>query len=254
MEKKISSKENPTIRHIHKLTVKRDYRYACGEYVCEGLKLLDEALNENVEIRVVLLDEEREIDGFAEKCAEKGIECAVIPTQLMLSITTMETSPGAMFTCAMPEIREFEGNHFLVLDGIQDAGNMGTMIRTADAFGMDGIYLAKGCVDVYNPKTIRACMGASFRMKVRTIQNEALVDELKRKNVPLYSTGIREGALVAGQADLHHCAVIIGSEGNGVSDELKRLADGEVTIPMCGKTESLNAATAAAIIMWEMTK
>ena len=141
---------------------------------------------------------------------------------------------------------------YLVLDGVQDPGNVGTVWRTADAFGADGLILVNHCADPFSPKTVRATMGACFRLPVWETELDALKPLLDEAGVPLYATALREDTEDVRRADLSAAAVIIGSEGRGVSRQALELCKQTLKIPMTDRCESLNAAVAASVVLWEM--
>ena len=160
-----------------------------------------------------------------------------------------------LFLAKMPVLTPPErltGDRWLILDGLQDPGNVGTIWRTADALGADGLVLVNHCADPFSPKTVRATMGACFRLPVYEAEAEALPGLLERSGLPLYATALREDTADIRTAQLSRCAVVIGSEGRGVSQELLELSKKTVKIPMRERCESLNAAVAAAVILWEM--
>jgi TrmH family RNA methyltransferase len=142
----------------------------------------------------------------------------------------------------------------IVLENVQDPGNVGTVIRTANAFRIDAVILTGACADLYQPKTVRATMGAIFRQKVLRIEREYLGDFLRDQGLPLYGAALSDQAQDLRGLPLQHVAVAIGSEGQGLSRELLALCDGELIIPMNPDSESLNAAVAASIVMWEMAR
>ena len=139
----------------------------------------------------------------------------------------------------------------LVLEGVQDPGNVGTVIRTANAFGMDAVILIGACADLYHPKTVRATMGAIFRQTVLEIDRDFLSSFLKDQELPLYAAALDERAVDVRKVPLCRAAVAVGSEGRGLSPELIAMSDQTVVIPMGPDSESLNAAVAAAVLMWE---
>ena len=164
----------------------------------------------------------------------------------MASISPMESPQGALFLCRMWDTApppRLEGGRYLVLDGLQDPGNVGTIWRTADALEADGLLLVHGCADPFGPKVVRATMGACFRLPVW---------ELKKAELPLYATALGKDTVDIKTADLSRSAVVIGSEGRGVSPELLAMSQRALKIPMRERCESLNAAAAAAVVLWEM--
>ena len=164
---------------------------------------------------------------------------------------------GALFLAQLPSTtppQRLEGKRYLVLDGVQDPGNVGTIWRSADALGADGLLLVNGCADPYSPKVVRATMGACFRLPVWETTVEELEGLLKTSQIPLYATALREDTVDVRRADLGRAAVVIGSEGRGVSQALLDRAEQTVKIPMRERCESLNAASAAVVVLWEMGK
>lgn len=185
------------------------------------------------------------------------VRLATVPGDVMASISPMESPQGALFLCKQPENAlpdRLEGNRYLILDGLQDPGNVGTIWRTADAFGADGLILVNGCADPWNPKTVRATMGACFRLPVLELAAGDLPALLERSALPLYATALREDTVDIKTTDLKRSAVVIGSEGHGVSQELLALSRRTLKIPMRARCESLNAAAAAAVVLWEMAR
>lgn len=244
---RISSRKNSLIVHIRKLSSDSAYRRECGEYLCDGEKLLREALAANAEITSVFWDE-----GFSGKAEIPGARCFELGEGLLEYASPLRNSPGPLFTVRMRSLSASQTGKAIVLESVQDPGNVGTVIRTAAAFGIDRVLLCPGCADVYNPKAVRATMGAVFRQCVEYIE----LSELKNLGVPLYGAALSDDALDVREAKLSDsaCAVAIGSEGRGLSKELLDMCDGRVIIPMSPGSESLNAAVAAAIIMWEMRR
>ncbi len=166
----------------------------------------------------------------------------------------METPQGVVFSCRSmrhdPPERLEPRQRYLLLDGVQDPGNVGTMLRTADAFGWT-VFLLPGCADINNPKTVRAAMGVHFRRAIYrdTLSHAAAL--IRGAAIPLYATALAEDTADLRSVDLSRCAVIIGSEGRGVSEEALALCDRTLRIPMAETCESLNAAAAAAVVLWE---
>ena len=170
----------------------------------------------------------------------------------MVSISPMETPQGALFLCRLPEKKEFTPKPgMLLLDGIQDPGNLGTILRTADALEIP-VALLEGCADPYSHKVVRASMGAVFRtVPVQTTWEQAKAACLK-ETIPVAVTALSERAEDIRTASVENMAVVIGSEGQGVRKEILDAAQAELIIPMNPNCESLNAAIAAAIVMWQM--
>ena len=248
----ITSRQNALMTHIRKLSASRAYRRASGEYLCDGVKLLEEALRWNAPLKTVVLSE-----CVDAPTLPSGVRAVRVPADVMRSISPMETPQGALFTVRLPDTalpETLSGAHYLVLDGVQDPGNVGTILRTADAFHADGMFLVNGCADLYNPKTLRATMGAVFRCPVWTAGAEELSALLKKSGIPLYGAALREDTLDARAVDYNRCAIAIGSEGRGLTEGVLALCDRTIKIPMSEHCESLNAAAAATVLLWEAAR
>ena len=167
----------------------------------------------------------------------------------------MKNSPGPLFSLPLPaQPAERHVQKLLALEAVQDPGNVGTVLRTADAFGIDLVVLLDGCADLCAPKTVRATMGAVFRQSAIAMDRDRFVSFCRAQELPLYGAALSSRAQDLRTLDLSRAAVVIGSEGKGLSRPMLDACDGELIIPMCGKAESLNAAVAAAVIMWEMQR
>lgn len=248
----VTSRKNPLVRHLRQLAASRAYRESCGEYLCDGTKLLDEALRWRAPLVTAVFSE-----GSAPASLPEGVRCVCVPDELMRYISPMEAPQGALFTVRLPRAplpdRLPEG-HWLVLDGVQDPGNVGTILRTADAFGCGGVFLLGACADAFNPKTARASMGAVFRIPVYACPLDELCALLGRSGIPLYGTALRDDTVDVRGVPLARAAVAIGSEGRGLSGEVLARCEKTLKIPMQPRCESLNAAVAAAVVLWEMSR
>ena len=248
----ITSRQNPLCTHLRKLSSSAAYRRQCGEFLCDSPKLLQEALLWGSELHTVVVTA-----GTEAPPLPKGVRLVEVPADVMRSVAPMETPQGTLFTCAIhtePLPETLAGRRYVVLDTLQDPGNVGTILRTADAFHADGMFLVNGCADLYNPKTLRATMGAVFRCPVWTVGAEELSALLKRSGIPLYGAALREDTLDARAADYSRCAIAIGSEGRGLTEDVLALCDRTIKIPMSEHCESLNAAAAATVLLWEAAR
>lgn len=217
-----------------------------GLFVADGTKLLQEAVRFWPELDTVILS-----DGVEAEVPEH-VRLIRVPGDVMESISPMEAPQGALFLCKLPEPKAFVPvPGMLILDGIQDPGNVGTILRTADALDVP-VVLLEGCADPYSHKTVRASMGAVFRTPVIQSSWGAVRQACAEAGIPVAVTALSDRAKDLRQADLKNMAVIIGSEGRGVRPEILEHADAELIIPMNPHCESLNAAIAAAIVMWQM--
>lgn len=246
MAERITSRQNPLLIHLKKLFFSRSYREKNGQFAGDGVKLLQEAVQWDAGLQTVIMTE-----GAVNFPLPAGVRVVEVPKDVMASISLMEAPQGALFICALPPRRTLKiGKRCLVLDGIQDPGNVGTILRTADAMDIP-VVLSSGCADPYNPKTVRASMGAILRNPPQMADRDAIIQLCKENQIPIYSTALSERAEDLRQSPLDG-AVVIGSEGHGVCAEYLEVSDRELIIPMSARCESLNAATAATIVLWEM--
>ena len=246
MEQRITSRKNPLLQQVRKLLSSRKAREEAGLFVCDGTKLLAEAVRWYPGLDTVILS-----DGVEAQVPD-SVRLYRVPEDVMASISPMESPQGALFLCRLPEKKAFVPKKgMLLLDGIQDPGNLGTILRTADALDIP-VTLLEGCADPFSHKVVRASMGAVFRVvPVQTTWEEAKA-ALKNAGIPVGVTALSDRAKDLRQTDLSGMAVVIGSEGRGVRQEVLDSADAELIIPMNPHCESLNAAVAATIVMWEM--
>lgn len=249
---KITSRANPLMSRVRKLNSKRSQRREEGVFCGEGPKLLGEALKWNTALETVICGESTQIPPVPG-----SVRVVEVPDELLASIADTETPQGVVFICkgndlSIPE--KLTGRRYLILDGVQDPGNVGTIWRTADAFSADGLILCGHCADPWSPKTVRATMGAIFRLPVYIATLEETAEKLRAAGIPLYTTALREDTVDVREIDLTCAAVIIGSEGRGVSQLALDLCDKTVKIPMVQRCESLNAAVAASVMLWEMAR
>lgn len=248
-EERITSRQNPMLRHAKKLLTSRSYREACGEFAADGTKLLAEAAQWVPGLHTVLAADDVEICRLPEE-----VRVVRVPRDVMASVSQMDAPQGAIFLCKTPEPPEAAIRPgTLLLDGIQDPGNLGTILRTADALAVP-VVLLPGCADAWSPKTVRASMGAVFRALPVSMTREEAAAACRAAGIRLLATAMRDDARDLREEPLEQTAVVIGSEGRGVSREMFDAADGTIIIPMQSHCESLNAAVAAVIVMWQMRR
>ena len=250
---RITSRTNPLCTHLRKLGASASYRRREGQFLCDSPKLVEEALRWKPDwVSVIVCTE-----GMHMPEVPAGVRLVEVPGDVMESVSPAKTPQGMLAVCKMPKQElpgRLEGKHYVLLDGVQDPGNVGTILRTADAFWVDGLFLVNGCADLYSPKTVRASMGAVFRCPVWSVELHEAAALLRGSNIPLYGAALREDTLDAGDVDYRCAAVAIGSEGRGLSQEALDLCDRTIKIPMREHCESLNAAAAATVLLWEMSK
>ena len=247
MEQRITSRKNPFLQQVKKLLSSRKAREAAGLFAADGTKLLEEAAKYAALDTVILSD------GVEARVPE-NVRVVRVPGDVMESISPMRSPQGALFLCKLPERKAFVPRKgMLLLDGIQDPGNLGTILRTADALNVP-VCLLEGCADPYSHKVVRASMGAVFRTDVIQSTWEEVRRSCEAAGIPVAVTALSDRASDIRNADVSAMAVVIGSEGQGVRKEILDAADGELIIPMNPRCESLNAAVAATIVMWQMQK
>ncbi|MGI5935793.1 MAG: TrmH family RNA methyltransferase [Oscillospiraceae bacterium] len=246
---KITSRKNKIITHMRALGSSRSYRREAGEYLCDGEKLLREALDWKARITGILWSSPPSV------AVPSAVPQYFVPTDLLNYVSPLKNTPGPVFSV------KIQGDNLparcrqaLVLEGVQDPGNVGTVIRTANALETEVVILVGDCADPYNPKAVRAAMGALFRQPVLEMDREGLPDFLQSHELALWGAALGTGTEDIRKVDLKQAVVAIGSEGRGLSPELLEICAGRLIIPMAPSSESLNAAVAASIVMWEMKR
>ncbi len=248
----ITSRSNSLLIRVRKLNSRRVFRRSESAFVAEGPKLLAEALRWDGGLEAVIA-----APGVMLPELPPQVRVVEVPDNLFCAIADTENPQGVIFICKIKDMslpNRLAGCRYLLLDGVQDPGNVGTIWRTADAFGADGLILCNGCADPWSPKTVRATMGALFRFPVYECALETAAERLAQAGIPLYAAALQENTLDVRSVQLDRSAVVIGSEGRGVSSKTLELCEKTVRIPMQDRCESLNAAVAAAVVLWEMAR
>lgn len=248
--------QNPLVKVAAELKQKK-YRQKRGEFLAEGLRTVEEAVAFKAaqQIFYTATEDERTLQ-LLEQAASMQLKLTCVSEAVMKKIADTETPQGIIAVCRMQEqpLEQLlaSGKLLLVLDRVGDPGNIGTMLRTADAAGVGGIILLKGTADIYAPKTVRSSMGSLFHVPVLSgVAEQEFIDNAKKAGYQLLVTAL-DGADNLYQADLKgRLAFVMGNEAGGVSAALLQQADKRVFIPMRGKAESLNVAMAAGIVMFE---
>ncbi len=249
MAERVTSRSNPLVKQIRDLAARGAYRREKGQFLCDGSKLLEEALRWGTSVETVVCTKPEELPPLPD-----GVRVVEVPQDVMESISPMKTPQGVIALCAIPRQEmpaRLEGRRYIALDGVQDPGNVGTVIRTADAFNADGVLLLPGCADPYAPKTVRASMGAIFRRPVWQCRADELEGLVRRSGLRLYGAALRDDTADVRSLDWNGAVIAVGSEGQGLSEAVLKICDAAVKIPMSERCESLNAAVAASILLWE---
>ena len=255
--KRIESRDNKWVKRLNGLKIKKN-RDKEGVFVAEGLRFISEVpVDWKTEAYVVseTFADENDLSVYEEKA-----EVLCMPDVLFAAVCDTENPQGILAVCKKLEWDEAtvfsKEKPFLILaEELNDPGNLGTVIRTADACGADGVFLSKGSVDLYNPKVLRSTMGSMFHVPVfQNVDLEQISGKLKESNIPLYAAHLKGDTYPYGLDLADSCAFIIGNEARGLSDAAADLCDRWVKIPMPGQAESLNASIAAGVLMYEVVR
>lgn len=256
----ITSPQNEQVKFVKGLSKKKN-RDEEGLFAVEGLRGALEGIKSGAPLRRIAVSESfsksLDMETLRGLIKSRGdllcVRTDVFSDRIFETMCETETPQGIICVFAIREPSEVSGESVILLENVQDPGNAGTVIRTADAAGFDAVICGKGCVDVYNPKTIRSTVGSVFHIPViRSEKNSASVAlELKKAGYTLYAAHPRGGHSCFEEAFPGKTVIVIGNEANGLSDEMLEACDVCLTIPMPGKAESLNASVAAAILIYE---
>ena len=255
----ISSKDNELIKHIKKLKDKK-YRDENNEYIIEGVKLVEEAVSERAKIKHIIICENT--TNTYEIPTNITLEmarysCIYVTEKIFNSITQVTNPQGIMAIVEKSDNNDnidFTQDIIVILDDVQDPGNLGTILRTLDSIGINQVIVSNGTADSYNAKVVRSTMGAIFRINI--IKSDNLIETIKttkRHHFKLVVTSLQaEQSLY--DTDFNKKIIVIGNEANGVSKEIQEMADEKIKIPMLGRTESLNASVATGIVLYEYVR
>ena len=265
----ITSENNAKLKEMIKLQKNARHRKKEGLFVAEGIKLVKEAAKYG-KLRQVLIRESLWIDRWQEKpeseIAEefsgenRRIGVDVVPDDLFDLAADTVTPQGILGMVDLPsysqeEILNSPAGLYLLLDDLRDPGNLGTMIRTSEAAGVAGVIMSKGTVDLFNPKVVRATMGAIFRVPFLYVESlPETIRQMKQKNISVYGTILEESRVYDDPDYTKPSGIVVGNEANGISKEVRESLSGRIHIPMEGSVESLNAAVAAAIVLYEASR
>ena len=237
----ITSINNQTIKELDKLKQKK-HRDLEQKFLIEGEHLVEEAEKSGVLEKIILL-ENSEYPSKLEKI--------YVSKNVMKKLSSLDTPPNIIGVCKMLSKKKL-GKKVLLLDDIQDPGNLGTIIRSSVAFNVDSIVMSLNTVDLYNPKVIRSTQGMIFKINLIKDDLGQVIEKLKSKNIPIYTTNVNGGENIKNINSTDSYGLIMGNEGNGVKDEISALADRKIYIPMNSKVESLNVSVAASILLYEL--
>lgn len=246
--KHIHSVKNPQIKEWKKLLTKKE-RDKTGMFLIEGFHLVEEALKQEESIVELIVNEATELPL---QWNYGSIPVTLVTEEVIKTLSDTETPQGVIAICRQAEasLDETKAKTFLLIDAVQDPGNVGTMIRTADAAGIDAVIVGKGSVDVYNPKVLRSAQGSHFHLPIITGDLQIWIDSLLQKGIPVYGTSLENGQNYREVTPTSEFALIVGNEGSGVAKELLQQTTKNLYIPIYGKSESLNVAVATGILLY----
>ena len=258
MVERITGKTNGKLKLIRALSTKKG-RQKSRMYFVEGIRMVNEAIEyRNDYIKFFLASETfcENNTEFVSSLDEKGFSVYTAKDDLFNKVCNTVTPQGAAVVLEMPDNKidveslSEDADFVLILDGIKEPGNLGTIIRTAEAAGVDAVYLINGCADIYNPKAIRSTMGSIFRVKFEYLSDLESVLTLKQRGFKIIASSLRDSVDTDEVGGFEKKALVIGSEAFGVSEDMLELSDIKVKLKMHGRVESLNAAIAAAVLMY----
>lgn len=241
----ITSVKNEKVKNWKKLHHRKN-RMKTNSFLIDGFHLIQEALHSDWTVKELIIEE-----GFTLPSGVENIPMEFVTENVMREISQTQTPQGII---AVVEIKEEKnqrkGQLVILLDAIQDPGNLGTIIRTADAAGVDAVILGEGCVDLYNDKVIRATQGSLFHLPINISPLEQEIHTLKTKGFTVLATALQDAVEYTQITSKERVALVLGNEGAGVSPEILQMADQRIHIPIYGKAESLNVGIASGILMY----
>jgi len=262
----ITSANNQQLKQVSALLKKAKERKEKKAFVVEGPRMVVEASTESLKAVYVAESFEKNPENqkllkeLESKCQKAGAVLETVADAVFKSVSDTQTPQGIMAVVAMPEysfeqLLDGDKTHLLILESIQDPGNLGTMLRTGEGAGITGVIMNKTTVDLFNPKTIRSTMGSIYRMPYYVTEDLAqTLKDLQQRNISLYAAHLKGEHYYTEEDYTSGCGFLIGNEGNGLSDDIANQADTYIKIPMEGQVESLNAAISATLLMYEANR
>lgn len=262
--KEIISKDNSLLKYVSKLEREAKFRRQEGRFVAEGLRVCLEAVLSNAQVEYVFVSEDALLKHGEQLKPLLGLECEIykLSGRAMSAICDTKTPQGVLCVLKTLDIdidfdtmyNKYIYNRYILLENIQDPSNLGTILRTADALGVSGVIMTEDCCDIYSPKVCRGSMGALYRIPFSIITDAPSFIRKFKEHGCAYAAVVRDGDKLGSFNFSESSLIVIGNEGNGLTGETIAECDRQVTIPMSGNAESLNASIASAILMWEMMK
>ncbi|WP_144698697.1 TrmH family RNA methyltransferase [Fictibacillus phosphorivorans] len=251
--KHIESESNASLKQWKKLHTKKE-REKSGTFLLEGPHLIEEAITSGAKLQHVIVEENFEIN---EVWLKEKFTLWSVPAKLMKQLSETEKPQGIIAVCEMMEQSEElikKGGRYLLIDGVQDPGNLGTIIRTADSAGLDGVFLGEGTADLYNGKTVRSTQGSLFHLPIVKANLLEIIERCKEHDLPVLSTSLQNSVDMRETPEVDGFALIMGNEGAGVQEILQQESTLNVKIPIFGSAESLNVSVATGILLYELQR
>jgi RNA methyltransferase, TrmH family len=244
----IHSIKNQQVKEWKKLLTKKE-RDKTGTFMVEGFHLVEEALKQKQNILHLIVSENVELPT---KWNYDEMSITIVTDEIIKALSDTETPQGIIAICQREtlEMASLTGKSFILIDALQDPGNVGTIIRTADAAGIDAVIVGTGSVDVYNPKVLRSAQGSHFHLPIINGDLQEWVDKLTKEGIPVYGTSLENGQSYTEIKPQPTFALIVGNEGSGVSKQLLEQTTKNLYIPIYGQSESLNVAVASGILLY----
>ncbi|MFP7299553.1 TrmH family RNA methyltransferase [Neobacillus niacini] len=248
--KHIESMQNPKVKQWKKLLTKKE-RDKSGTFLVEGFHLVEEALRHSESVIEIIVSDKT---GVPPRLDSGEIPVTIVTEEISDSLTDTEAPQGIYAVCRQVQLEVPDAKTYLLIDAVQDPGNLGTMIRTADAAGIDAVVVGKGSVDVYNSKVLRSAQGSHFHLPIIRGDLDEWINQLKSKNISVYGTALEGAAAYTDTSTEQSFALLVGNEGSGVNKELLEKTTANLYIPIYGKSESLNVAVATGILLYFLKK
>ncbi len=244
----ITSRKNEKVTYLKKLGSSRSFRCQEGRFLCDGWKLLEDAVISGAVIEDIFF-----ASGTLPVGISPDVRIYAATREVIEAISPLTNPQDVVFSCRMRDIETGVPAGSIIIENMQDPGNVGTVLRTANAFDIPAVVTVGDCADPYGPKAVRASMGAIFRQRICAAGIED-IENARCNGMKVYGAALGDNCADIRTVSLKNCAVAIGNEGGGLTEALLEACDGRIIIPMSPRSESLNAAAAAAVVMWEMVR
>jgi RNA methyltransferase, TrmH family len=248
--KHIESIQNPKVKQWKKLLTKKE-RDNSGTFLVEGFHLVEEALKQHESVIEIIVSDKT---GLPPRWDSGEVPVTLVTEEISNSLSDTEAPQGIYAVCRQVQLEVPNARTYLLIDAVQDPGNLGTMIRTADAAGIDAVVVGKGSVDVFNSKVLRSAQGSHFHLPILRGDLHDWIEKLKTKNISVYGTALEGASAYTDISTDETFALLVGNEGSGVNKELLEKTTANLYIPIYGKSESLNVAVATGILLYFLKK